>query len=144
MNLEEKGIETLFAAIGLVTWEVDSGIPPNAPVVLLPLDVEATGAAARDFKIEVAGDAHLNPVLAHILRSEYDIETEDEEADVAEDPPTSMDGFISLLDRFQDGRLFPIWKSRYAPSSHILATMPLVTDLEENGEWKRYYRRYSW
>ena len=29
MNLEEKGIETLFAAIGLVTWEVDSGIPPK-------------------------------------------------------------------------------------------------------------------
>ena len=86
-NLEEKGIETLFAAIGLATWKVDSGSPPNAPVILLPLEVEATGAAARDFKILVSGDAHLNPVLAHILRAEHDIETEDEEADVAEDPP---------------------------------------------------------
>ena len=137
MNLEEKGIETLFAAIGLVTWKVDSGTPPNAPVVLLPLDVEATGAAARDFKIEVAGDAHLNPVLAHILRSEYDIETEDEEADVAEDPPTSMDGFISLLDRFQES-----WKTlpelavevRAVAAIFSYSTMPLVTDLEENGE----------
>ena len=52
-NLEEKGIETLFAAIGLATWRVDSGTPPNAPVILLPLEVEATGAAARDFKIKV-------------------------------------------------------------------------------------------
>ena len=42
-NLEEKGIETLFVAIGLATWEVDTGAPPNAPVVLLPLDVESTG-----------------------------------------------------------------------------------------------------
>ena len=43
-NLEEKGIRTLFAAFGLATWKVASGTPPNAPVILVPLDVEATGA----------------------------------------------------------------------------------------------------
>ena len=136
-NLEEKGIETLFAAVGLATWEVDSGTPPNAPVILLPLDVEATGAAVRDFRIEVAGDAHLNPVLAHILRSEYDIETDDEEADVAEDPPTSLGGFLDLLNRFEES-----WKAlpnlaielRAIASIFTYSTMPLVTDLEQNGE----------
>ena len=136
-NLEEKGIETLFAAVGLATWEVDSGAPPNAPVILLPIDVEATGAAARDFNIKVAGDAHLNPVLAHILRSEYDIETDDEEADVAEDPPTSLDGFLGLLNRFEES-----WKAlpslsiefRAIASIFSYSTMPLVTDLEQNGE----------
>ena len=92
-NSEEKGIETLFAAIGLATWKVETGTPPNAPVVLLPLHVEATGAAARDFRLEVAGDAHLNPVLTHILRAEHDIGTDDDEADVAEDPPASLNGF---------------------------------------------------
>ena len=136
-NLEEKGIETLFAAVGLATWEVGSGTPPNAPVILLPLDVEATGAAARDFKIEVAGDAHLNPVLAHILRSEYDIETDDEEADVAEDPPTSLGGFLALLNRFEES-----WKAlpnlaiepRAVAAIFSYSTMPLVIDLEQNGE----------
>ena len=88
-NSEEKGIETLFAAVGLATWNVESGTPPNAPVVLLPLHVEATGAAARDFTLKVEGDAHLNPVLTHILRADHDLETEDDEADVAEDPPSS-------------------------------------------------------
>ena len=136
-NLEEKGIETLFAAIGLATWEVDTGTPPNAPVVLLPLDVEATGAAARDFKIEVAGDAHLNPVLAHILRSEHDIETDDEEADVAEDPPTSLEGFQTRFNRFEES-----WKAlpnvaielRCVAAIFSYSTMPLVIDLEQNGE----------
>ena len=136
-NLEEKGIETLLAAVGLATWEVDSGTPPNAPVILLPLDVEPTGAAARDFKIEVAGDAHLNPVLVQILRSEYDIETDDEEADVAEDPPTSLDGFVDLLNRFEES-----WKAlpnlaielRAVAANFSYSTMPLVTDLEQNGE----------
>ena len=136
-NLEEEGIETLFVAVGLATWEVDTGTPPNAPVVLLPLDVEATGAAARDFKIEVAGDAHLNPVLARILRSEHDIETDDEEADVAEDPPTSLDGFRTRFNRFEES-----WKAipnlaielRCVAAIFSYSTMPLVSDLEQNGE----------
>ena len=136
-NLEEKGIETLFAAIGLATWRVDSGTPPNAPVILLPLEVEATGAAARDFTIKVSGDAHLNPVLAHVLRTEYDIETDDEEADVAEDPPTSLDGFQVLLNRFQKSwEALPdlVIELRAVSAVFSYSTMPLVTDLEQNGE----------
>ena len=135
-NLEEKGIETLFAAIGLATWRVESGAPPNAPVVLLPLEVEATGAAARDFEIKVSGDAHLNPVLAHLLRTEHDIETDEEEADVAEDPPTTLDGFRALFNRLEE-----TWNAlpdltielRAVSAVFSYATMPLVTDLDQNG-----------
>ena len=136
-NLEEKGIETLFAAIGFATWKVASGTPPNAPVILLPLAVEATGAAVRDYRIEVAGDAHLNPVLAHILRSEYDLKTDNEEADVAEDPPTSLDGFLVLLKQFEASwTALPnlVIKLRAAVANFSYATMPLVTDLEQNSE----------
>ena len=136
-NLEEKGIETLFVAIGLATWEVESGTSPNAPVILLPLNVVATGAAARDFKVKVAGDAHLNPVLAHILRSEHDIQTDDEEADVAEDAPTNLDGFRDMFHRFEES-----WKAlpnlsielRAVAAVFSYSTMPLVADLEQNGE----------
>ena len=136
-NSEEKGIETLFAAIGLATWNVESGTPPNAPVVLLPLHVEATGAAARDFTLKVEGDAHLNPVLTHILRAEHDIGTDDDEADVAEDPPSSYKGFMALLDRLRAS-----WKAlpeleiepRVVTAIFSYSTMPLVSDLEQNGE----------
>ena len=136
-NSEEKGIETCFAGIGLATWKVEQGTEPNAPVILLPLQVEATGAAARDFRIEVAGDAHINPVLAHILRSEHDIDTENDEADVAEDPPTDMGGFGNLLVQLEDS-----WSKlpdltitpRVVVGIFSYSTMPLVTDLGENGE----------
>ena len=136
-NLEEKGIETLFVAIGLATWKVDSGTPPNAPVILLPLDVEATGAAARDFRIEVAGDVLLNPVLAHILRTEHDIAPDDDEADVSEDPPTNLNGYRVLLNRLRES-----WNAlpnlaiepRVVASTFRYSTMPLVADLEQNGE----------
>ena len=134
-NLEEKGIETLFMAIGLATWQVDSGTPPNAPVILLPIDVEATGAAARDFRISFAGDSHLNPVLNHILRVEHDIKTDD--LDVAEDPPTDLKAFLALLDRLQESWMaLPnlAIEPRVVVAIFSYSTMPLVTDLEQNGE----------
>ena len=136
-NLEEKGIDTCFAAIGLASWKVEQGTPPNAPVVLIPLEVESTGAASRDFEIRVAGDAHLNPVLTHILRTEHDIETEDAEADVADEPPTNLDGFRRLLDRLGESwSALPelAMEPRVVVSVFSYSTMPLVTDLEENGE----------
>ncbi|MDE0101182.1 MAG: hypothetical protein OXN89_02275 [Bryobacterales bacterium] len=54
-DAEEKGIDTCFAATGLATLKADRGMPPIAPVVRLPLEVEASGAAARDFKLGVTG-----------------------------------------------------------------------------------------
>ncbi len=136
-NLEEKGIETLFTAIGLAKWEVDSGLPPNAPVLLLPLTVEATGAAARDFKIEIAGEAFLSPVLAHILRTEHDMETDPDEAVVAEKQPTNYEEFSFLLNRLEKS-----WKNlpdltidrRIVVSGFSYSTQPLVDDLENNAD----------
>ena len=106
-------------------------------MILLPLEVEATGAAARDFKVEVSGDAHLNPVLTHILRDEHDIDSEGDEADVAEDPPMDLAGFHALLARLEES-----WSSlpdltiepRVVVAIFSYSTMPLVTDLDENGE----------
>ena len=136
-DAEEKGIDTCFAAIGLATWKVDQGVPPVAPVVLLPLEVEASGAAARDFIIRVSGDAHLNPVLGHILRTEHDIQTDALEAEVAEDPPSDVNHFRSWLDG-----LAGTWHElpeltielRAVISTFSYSTMPLVVDLEQNEE----------
>ena len=136
-NREEKGIETCFAGIGLARWTVEQGTDPNAPVILLPLQVKATSAAARDFGVEVGGDAHLNPVLTHILGAEHDIDTEDDEADVAEDPPTDLDGFRDLLARLEESwSALPdlIIEPRVVVAIFSYSTMPLVTDLEKNGE----------
>ena len=133
--LEEKGIETLFVAVGLATWEVDSGAPPNAPVILLPITVQAAGAAARDFRIQVVGDAHLNPVLAHTLRVDHEIDTDEDESEFAESPPVSFKGYLSLLNRLQSK-----WNAltnlkvepRVVVAVFSYATMPLVADLEQN------------
>ena len=134
-DTEEKGIDTCFVAIGLATWKVDQGTHPIAPVVLLPLEVEASGAAARDFRLSVSGDAQLNPVLSHILRTEHDIVTEDLEAEVAESPPADLsryqDWLDGLLESWNDLPDLEI-EARAVISNFSYSTMPLVVDLEQN------------
>ncbi len=136
-NHEEKGIDTCFAAIGLATWRVEQGADPNAPVILLPLAIKATGAASRDFSIEVEGDAHLNPVLAHLLRNEHDIDPERVEAELAEEPPADLEGFGALLgDLRESWRVLPelAIEPRVVIANFSYSSMPLVADLMKNGE----------
>ena len=136
-NLEEKGIDTCFAAIGLARWKVEQGTEPNAPVILVPLHTVPTGAATRDFEISVAGDAHLNPVLARMVRSDHGIEIDDIEADVAEDPPASLEALDEFLDQ-----LTGAWSelpefaitSRVVVGNFSYSTMPLVQDLDLSAE----------
>ena len=136
-NLEEKGIDTCFAGIGLATWSIEQGTEPNAPVILVPMHTVPTGAATRDFEVSVAGDAHLNPVLTHIVRSEHSIDIENIEADIAEDPPDSLAAFHVLFDqlvsRWSELPGFAI-TPRVVLGNFSYSTMPLVQDLEQSAE----------
>ena len=44
-HLDEKGLNTLFAAFGLATWTVNTGAKPNAPVVLITVQVAPLDAS---------------------------------------------------------------------------------------------------
>ena len=94
--LEEKGASTLFVAVGLATWDVPTGARPNAPVILLPLSVEPEDAAHREFVLEVSGDAHFNPIMAHSLRTDYGVELVDDDFDL-EEPPKNFSGMQKML-----------------------------------------------
>ncbi len=136
-NLEEKGIDTCFAGIGLANWSVEQGTEPNAPVILVPLRTVPTGAASRDFEVSVAGDAHLNPVLAHIVRSEHNIDIDDIEADIAEEPPASLAALDGLFDQLSGA-----WSElpgfaitpRVVGRNFSYSTLPLVSDLAQSAE----------
>ena len=137
VSLEEKGVQTLFLAIGLATWKVDSSAAPNAPVILVPIEVRATNAAGCDYYLEATGDAHLNPMLTNVLRSDFQIETNDDEADLATSPPVNLDGFARLL-----GGLESSWSAlpglekelRVVVANFSYATLPVVSDLEQDAE----------
>ena len=76
-------------------------------------------------------------MLAHILRVEFDIQIEDDEAEWFEDRPTDLNGFLSLLDRLQESWIaIPnlVIEPRAVAAIFSYSTMPLVTDLERNGQ----------
>ena len=135
--LEEKGASTLFLAVGLATWDVPTGARrPNAPVILLPLSAEPEDAAHREFVLQVVGDAHFNPIMAHALRTEYGVELDDDTFDL-EEPPGSFVDVVALLAQVASS-LPQVYGITIAPRLVVgnfrYNNLPLVADLEQNLE----------
>ena len=79
-NSEERGLETLFIAMGMATWESPDGErPPEAPVLLIPLKVTPRLRGGAGFALTRTGDIQANLVLLHVLESEYRVRVEAEE-----------------------------------------------------------------
>lgn len=77
-NWEEKGLQTLFLAVGLATWPADDGgRDPAAPVVLVPVRLETQGHAHP--VIAWNGDPQWNLVLVHVLQSRFGVQLDPEE-----------------------------------------------------------------
>ena len=134
-HLDEKGLSTLFVAVGLATWTAPAGSPPNAPVILVPLAINPDDAGRLDFSIELAGEPHVNPMLAHIFRTEYGIDQSDAADDLAEDLPTSLPGLQGALERL--GRRWDkvpglAITNRIVMGNFSYTNMPMVADLENN------------
>src|SRR5262249_39778594 len=71
-NLEEKGLETLFLALGVATWPAeDGGRPYAAPILLMPAHIEARGRAGEELRLALAGEPQLNPVLLYVLEGDH-------------------------------------------------------------------------
>jgi very-short-patch-repair endonuclease len=137
-NHEEKGIRTLYLALGMATWSGGStttGTPPAAPVLLLPLTARPRDAAGEDFDLDVDGDPELNPVLAHYLATQKGIVLDAERllADAQPDglgtPDTDL-LFGALRAEAADVAGFAI-AERTVIANFTFAKLPMVRDLEQ-------------
>jgi very-short-patch-repair endonuclease len=95
-NLEEKGLSTLFLALGQCSWTAeDGGRDPFAPIFLFPVTLKFKGHDIQSTEIEIAGDLEVNPVLIHVLNEELNVRFSAEDAltvlrpDI-EDPPDEI------------------------------------------------------
>ena len=136
-HLDEKGINTLFAAAGLATWTVESGTRPNAPVILIPVTASPLDAARWDFTVELSGDPHLNPVLAHVFRTEFGMDMSDVDDRLADGSPGSLSELTDVLTQ-----LAAQWTQvrgihldpRVVLGNFLYTNMPMVADLDNNVE----------
>src|SRR5579862_4392197 len=73
-NLEEKGLSTLYLALGKCSWTAeDGGRDPFAPLFLLPISLKFKGHDVQSTEVEIAGDPEANPVLIHVLDDEWNV-----------------------------------------------------------------------
>jgi very-short-patch-repair endonuclease len=77
-NAEEKGLQTLFVALGMATWTAsDAGRPADAPVLLFPVNLETKGS--HSFFIGRAGAVQINLVLLHVLDTQFGVKLTSED-----------------------------------------------------------------
>ena len=71
-NLEERGLDTLFIAIGFASWPAsDGGSATEAPVILAPAVVKRKGREGSQVEVTLAGKPQMNPVLFQKLESDF-------------------------------------------------------------------------
>ncbi|WP_153394424.1 DUF4011 domain-containing protein [Ornithinicoccus halotolerans] len=74
----EHGVTTCFIAVGIASWQLRRApVPPRAPVLLRECTVRPTDGSHRDLTLQLHDDVVLNPVLAHYLRGEAELEVDD-------------------------------------------------------------------
>lgn len=80
INYEERGLDTLFLAMGMASWATpDGGRPTAAPVVLVPLGATQAGGRSGLWHLRRKGDVKLNDVLAHALKENHGLSLAAEE-----------------------------------------------------------------
>ena len=136
-NLEEKGLETLFVAVGMTTWTpADEGRPPQSPVLLVPVAVEQRGRDGRVLALRRTGDIQANPVLLHFLEAEHGVSVTVEallgEDDGAEDekPFEPKPVFARLVEAARDVKGFAI-SPQVVLGNFSFQKMAMVKDLRE-------------
>ena len=132
---EEKGLASLFLAIGMATWEEKSTSrksEPAAPICLLPVTLRSrTGGI--DFELSPSGDLHLNPTLIRKLHSDFQVEIDQEsiDTDLSEaDSLTAYKDTVESISEFcRDIPGFSITE-RIVLGNFSYEKLPIVRDLD--------------
>lgn len=139
-NLEEKGLHTLFVAVGMATWPAeDQGRPAEAPLILVPISVTASGRSIDTFSIARDGNVQVNLVLLQVLENYYGVHASAEELLpllLGNDEGEAFDPqplFTAVTERVGDKiKEFHIRPSVFL-GNFAFQKMAMVKDLQERG-----------
>jgi hypothetical protein len=146
-NSEEKGLQTLYLAVGFASWpSSDGGRDPQAPVFLLPLQMKTKGKELAAIEVQVAGEPQVNPVLLHVLAEQTGIQIAESELIEAATPTEREVGSeeegpeLTALDNYQRAlrvlaarvKGMPEFKTELSAtiSNFSFAKLALVNDLK--------------
>lgn len=135
-HYEERGIDTLFVAVGMANWTTtSSSATPAAPVLLSPVALTPKGAARADFDLSLRGDWDINATLLHLLATEFSVDIHPEPILELLEPPDSAATFEpqQVFDRLaKEARDVPDFKvvRRVVVGTFLYTKLPMVRDLQ--------------
>ncbi len=134
---EERGIATGYLALGMATWSLGPDAPrqPAAPILLQPIELRPTGAAQRDFILDLPDEIELNPVLVHYLHAEQGVELDADALEELASTASAFDPFpvyAALSTACADVPDFAI-APRLVIGTFSYAKLPMVADLSALG-----------
>jgi very-short-patch-repair endonuclease len=138
MNLEERGLDTLFLGMGMASWQPgDDGRETEAPIVLVPLLVIPVGRESRSWTLKRNGDVRVSDVLLHALQVQQGVTLEAEALlpeILGDDEGEDLD-LEPLFDRLRVAAEqvpgFTI-SNRYIVSNFHFQKLAIVKDLKEH------------
>ena len=136
-NKEEKGLQTMFIALGKATWPAeDEGRPTDAPVLLLPIELESRGRDKSGFIFHNAGPIQPNLVLLHVLETELGVRVAPEDLLPASEEAQPFDleeVYTRLRAVASEQRGFEV-QSRAVLGNFAFQKMAMVRDLRQLGQ----------
>jgi len=133
-NYQERGLQTLFLAVGMATWlNSRSTATPAAPILLRQASLAARGGAAEDFDLTLPGEWEVNPTLLHLLRTEHQINVDPDELLALFDDDALSSNLRPLLQRFsKTASSMPglAVSPRIVLGNFSYAKLPMVLDLQ--------------
>lgn len=135
---EERGIDTLFVAVGMATWSTStSSATPQAPVLLRSVTFESKGSAAVEFEVRLDGEWAINETLLHLLETEFDVRPDVAEiASMLQDVDSALDPSVVFQWLVQSSRTIPGFEvlDRVVAGTFAYTKLPMVKDLQSNVE----------
>jgi len=135
-NYEERGLATLFLALGMATWHASEGqATPRAPVLLRQARLSQQRGSDDDLQLQLDGDWQFNPVLQHVIETQYGAKLPIEE--LVERLSRSNE-YESILRDFAARAADAVAQfditTRVVLGNFSYTKLPLVQDLEGAGE----------
>ena len=137
---EERGLETMFVAHALATWEEpdeERRRAPSAPVILVPVSLELVAPGSGDFTMRLAGEPRINPTLLRKLEATFGVPVAAEEFDIQLIDATSVEALETILPRLQQlAHTIPGFEidRRTVLGTFSYAKLPMVLDLDRARE----------
>ena len=126
---EERGVNTLYVALGMLEWRPLSGADPQlAPLLMVPVELGRETRLEPHVLSPFDEDAEINPTLVYMLRKDFEFTAPEFDPEPTE---ASLETFFRKLDRAVKGRGWRVLQEAWLGQFQF-KKLAMYKDLEEH------------